>query len=76
MADISQITLPDESSYNLKDAEARTSLTAQQNLIQKAFGVEMTLAQYNVLTETEKMDGTVRYITDVNTLPTASGVSF
>ena len=37
---------------------------------------EMTLAQYNALTPAQKMDGTVRYITDVSALPDAAGVSF
>ena len=37
---------------------------------------EMTLAQYNALTPAQKMDGTVRYITDVSVLPNAQGVSF
>ena len=37
---------------------------------------DMTLAQYNALTPAQKMDGTVRYITDVSALPDAAGVSF
>lgn len=37
---------------------------------------EMTLAQYNALTQEQKTDGTVRYITDVNNIPDATGVNF
>lgn len=37
---------------------------------------EMTLAQYTALTQQQKMDGTVRFITDVNYIPSAEGVSF
>lgn len=37
---------------------------------------EMTLAQYNALTEAQKMDGTVRYITDSSTLPIAENGGF
>lgn len=37
---------------------------------------EMTFAQYNALTDAQKNDGTVRYITDVNTIPRAEGVGF
>lgn len=33
MADISKVTLPDNSQYNLKDAQARTQLTSIQNHI-------------------------------------------
>lgn len=37
---------------------------------------EMTLAQYNNLSQAQKMDGTIRFITDVSVLPSAEGVGF
>lgn len=37
---------------------------------------EMTIAQYNALSEEKKMDGTVRFITDVSVWPDAAGVGF
>lgn len=38
--------------------------------------ISMTLAQYEALTEEQKMDGTIRFITDVNSLPSAEEVGF
>lgn len=38
--------------------------------------VTMTMAQYEALTEAQKMDGTVRYITDADSYPDAGGVGF
>lgn len=37
---------------------------------------EMTLAQYMALTQEQKMDGSVRFITDVNYVPSIEGVQF
>ena len=37
---------------------------------------EMTLAQYNALSQAQKMDGTIRFITDTSVLPDAVGVGF
>lgn len=37
---------------------------------------EMTMGEYEALSQSEKMDGTVRFITDVSTFPDASGVGF
>lgn len=54
MADISSMTLPNGSSYNVKDTDARLGKGFQ----------EMTLAQYNNLTSEQKNDGSVRFITD------------
>ena len=39
-------------------------------------GVEMTFEEYEDLTDEEKMDGTIRFITDVNSIPSAEGVEF
>ena len=51
MADISQIFLDETSaSYNIKDSKAR--------------GLELTQAQYDQLSEEQKMNGTTYYITD------------
>lgn len=36
----------------------------------------MTMAQYEALTQEEKMDGTIRFITDANAYPDAGGVGF
>jgi len=36
----------------------------------------MTMSQYEALTSAQKMDGTVRFITDVNSYPDAGGVGF
>lgn len=36
----------------------------------------MTLAEYEALSEEKKMDGTIRFITDVNAYPDAGGAQF
>lgn len=56
MADISSMTLPDGSTYNVKDETARSGSGL----------IEMTKAQYDVLSSAEKNDGKVRFITDDN----------
>lgn len=53
-----------------------TATTVMDELANVDNSEEMTLAQYNALTPAQKMDGTVRYITDVSVLPNAQGVSF
>lgn len=53
-----------------------TATTVMDELANVDNSEEMTLAQYNALTPAQKMDGTVRYITDVSALPDAAGVSF
>ena len=53
-----------------------TATTVMDELANVDNSEDMTLAQYNALTPAQKMDGTVRYITDVSALPDAAGVSF
>lgn len=38
--------------------------------------VSMTMAEYEALSQEEKMDDTVRFITDADSLPDAGGVGF
>lgn len=56
MADISSMTLPNGSTYNVKDEAARSGSGL----------IEMTKAQYDALSSAEKNDGKVRFITDDN----------
>ena len=64
MADISSMTLPDGSTYNVKDETARSGSGL----------IEMTKAQYDVLSSAEKNDGKVRFITDVNPVTPGSSI--
>lgn len=57
----------------------KTSVTEELEAILmhiNATVVEMTLAEYNALTEEQKMDGTIRYITDSNSIPSSEGVRY
>lgn len=73
--------LEDEIDKKVSYAETQSLGDAQKERARGNIGAEkasevMTMAQYEALTEAQKMDGTVRYITDVNILLPAEGVGF
>lgn len=48
-----------------------------QTYLEQVYTCEtMTMTQYEALTPAQKMDGTVRFINDIDTLPDAGGVGF
>lgn len=73
--------LEDEIDEKVSYAETQSLSNAQKERARGNIGAEkvsevMTMAQYDALTQAQKMDGTIRFITDVNSYPDAGGVGF
>ena len=73
--------LEDEIDEKVSYAETQSLSNAQKvqardNISAEKASATMTMAQYEALTEAQKMDGTVRYITDADSYPDAGGVGF